>query len=147
MHVGGTSRKVHWGSLLLVIVLLWERLLHIALHYRLLTILLIASILIFIIYFSRRYFEIRKLKRTGRWMEWSELEQKLTNGHGVTIINWGNTIGRVWWAEELSDEYVAYMLATSAHLTNCPWYKASAKTLQKDFSHATIIETSESAMS
>lgn len=84
-----------------------------------------------------------RLKRDGRWLEWAEVVEKARAGEGYLIVNYGNIPGRVWWAEKLTDEYVAYTLSTTAFLTNCPFRLRGMKQLQREFPNVNVIGTWE----
>ena len=110
---------------------------------------LIAAFLAFAasIIWCRGWIFRRRLKKQGRWLDWSEVVEKLRSREGCLIINRGNIPGRVWWTQQLTDDPVAYILVSSAFLTNCPIRFRSLKRIQLEFPAAQVIETHECVMS
>ena len=84
-------------------------------------------------------------KRNGRFMEWTEVVERVSNRQGCLIINNGTPCGRVWWWPESKppEEYVLAALLTSGSLTKCPLFLRSAKKIKEKFPNVVVVEIRE----
>ncbi len=77
---------------------------------------------------------VSKLKRSGRWLHWSAVVERLHSGQGYLVLNYGTTCGYCWWVKTLPDDRsLEELLWEDAYLTNCPMLISSFSYLSKAF--------------
>lgn len=83
---------------------------------------------------TKRWMFVSNLKRSGRWLHWSVVTDRLRSEQGYLILNYGNTSGYCWWVESIPDDKsIEELLWEDAFLTNCPILMQSFSCLSKSF--------------